>query len=199
MSRVSQEDFMRYIREENYNKISEIISELPGYVNITLGDQTFPLMEATKQGNIRIVKLLLDKGADPNHSTSTEGSRTALLYAIWQEHDTIFQLLLEYGARLDCVDRNENNVLHELGLSSKPRLHIAKFVVERAPQLLFQFNSWGVLPIHYVCYKSLDILKLYLDHNVDINTKTKRSSVIKIGTFVDVKFEQGDTVYYLLI
>ena len=42
----------------------------------------------------------------------------------------------------------------------------------------------------------MDILKLYLDHGVDINTKTKRSSVIKIGTFVDVKFEQGDTILH---
>ena len=187
---------MRFIREENYEKVSEVLAEFPGYVNITLGDGTFPLMESTKVGNLKIVQLLLSKGADPNQATTTEGCRTALLYAIWQEHDAIFTLLLDNGANLECVDRNENNVLHELGLSSKPRQHIAKFIVEKAPQLLFKFNSWGVLPIHYVCYKSLDILKLYLGNGVDINTKTKRSSVIKIGTFVDVKFEQGDTILH---
>eukprot|EP00835_Amoeboradix_gromovi_P005082 NODE_446_length_8505_cov_0.322032.p1 type:complete len:529 gc:universal NODE_446_length_8505_cov_0.322032:3183-1597(-) len=193
---ISQEDFMRYIRELNYEKVLETLDEYPGYANITLGDQTFPLMEATKAGALKIVQLLLSRGSDPNQSTTTEGSRTSLLYAIWQEHDVIFNLLLEHGAKLDCIDRNENNVLHELGLSSKPRQHIAKFVVEKAPELLFKFNSWGVLPLHYVSYKSIDILKLYLDHGVDINTKTKRSSVIKIGTFVDVKFEQGDTILH---
>ena len=142
MARVSQEDFMRFIREENYDKVVEVLDELPGYANITLGDQTFPLMEATKQGNLKIVQLLLNRGSDPNQSTTTEGSRTALLYAIWQEHDAIFTLLLENGAKLDCVDRNENNVLHELGLSSKPRQHIAKFIVEKAPELLFNFNRY---------------------------------------------------------
>lgn len=56
-----------------------------------------PLMEAAIQGHVEIVRLLLDKGADPN----TKGWRglTPLAAATKERHEEIREMLLKAGAR----------------------------------------------------------------------------------------------------
>ena len=56
-----------------------------------------PLMEAALQGHVEIVRLLLDKGADPN----TKGWRglTPLAAATQERHEEIKAMLLKAGAR----------------------------------------------------------------------------------------------------
>ncbi len=60
-------------------------------VNLPTNKNYTPLMSAAKGGHIEIVKLLLDKGADP--STRDTSGKTALDYAIEKKNDAVVQLL----------------------------------------------------------------------------------------------------------
>lgn len=58
------------------------------------------LICACKYGHVEAVRLLLDRGADPNILTSSinHNSNTRLIYASSYDHPEIVLLLLEYGA-----------------------------------------------------------------------------------------------------
>ncbi|HEX8235413.1 MAG TPA: ankyrin repeat domain-containing protein [Abditibacteriaceae bacterium] len=61
---------------------------------------TTPLMTAVFQGHERVVKVLLESGADANHIPAG-GSGTALGEAAAAGHDKIVQLLLDKGANVE--------------------------------------------------------------------------------------------------
>ncbi|KAK6530666.1 hypothetical protein TWF281_007505 [Arthrobotrys megalospora] len=67
-----------------------------------------PLLRAIRQGDIALVKLLLENGAQPDLKSS--GGRTPLSEAVHTGHETV-QLLLESGARLDLRRWEERKVL----------------------------------------------------------------------------------------
>ncbi len=65
--------------------------------DIELGAST-PLMEASQEGHVNIVKFLMDKGALINAETNT--GDTALTYACANGHTHIADILLQCGAEL---------------------------------------------------------------------------------------------------
>ena len=81
----------------------------------------YPLGIAAEMGNITLLKLLLDNGANANvqerHSTAILGSRggqTPLHFAVHNLDLEIIRILLEHGARTDLRNRNGNTPFHEL-------------------------------------------------------------------------------------
>ncbi len=71
--------------------------------DIELGAST-PLMEASQEGHVNIVKFLVDKGALINAETNT--GDTALTYACANGHTHIADILLQCGAELVSVVYN---------------------------------------------------------------------------------------------
>ena len=67
--------------------------------DIELGAST-PLMEASQEGHVNIVKFLLERGAKVHAETST--GDTALTYACANGHTLIASILLQCGAELVC-------------------------------------------------------------------------------------------------
>lgn len=65
--------------------------------DIELGAST-PLMEASQEGHVNIVKFLLERGAKVHAETST--GDTALTYACANGHTLIASILLQCGAEL---------------------------------------------------------------------------------------------------
>lgn len=72
------------------------LSSFPG-ADIELGAST-PLMEASQEGHVDIVKFLLERGAKVHAETST--GDTALTYACANGHTLIADILLQCGAEL---------------------------------------------------------------------------------------------------
>ncbi len=64
------------------------------------GGQTL-LMTAARTGNPEVVKLLLDRGANPNAKESTNGE-TALMWAAAQNHPEAVRVLASHGADLNA-------------------------------------------------------------------------------------------------
>ena len=65
--------------------------------DIELGAST-PLMEASQEGHVDIVKFLIERGANVHAETSTQD--TALTYASANGHTIICDILLQCGAQL---------------------------------------------------------------------------------------------------
>ena len=62
---------------------------------------------ACMQGQARVVRLLLDTGAEPDryNPDGFHAHSTPLHQAVWGRHLDVVKLLVEHGARLDLRDR----------------------------------------------------------------------------------------------
>jgi hypothetical protein len=74
-------------------------------LNLSGGDT--PLAVAAGQGDLELVKVFLDAGADVNDGTVMPnagfGKATALTNAVWGGHKEVVELLLRRGASTDAV------------------------------------------------------------------------------------------------
>ncbi len=75
-----------------------------------MGGMNF-LMWASREGDLDIVKLLLDKGANIDDKDTLSGS-TSLMFACDNGKFDIVKLLLERGANVNLINNNENTALH---------------------------------------------------------------------------------------
>jgi ankyrin repeat protein len=69
-------------------------------------DRHRALALAAQHGHLEIVRLLLDAREDPNryNPKGNHAHSTPLHQAVWSGHDSVVQLLVERGARLDMKD-----------------------------------------------------------------------------------------------
>lgn len=119
------------------------------------------LKDAIKGGNIDIVRLLLDHGADPNWDDSEP-----LLEAIWCGKMEIVRLLSERGAIIDPFGYSS---VHQAVICRD--LEITKFLLGKGASphqrpnlgcLLSRYNRRGV---------TLDLVRLLLEHDVNPNAQ----------------------------
>jgi ankyrin repeat protein len=115
------------------------------------------LHEATRRGNYKIVKLLLEHGADANAKTNYGhyciGDRTPLHEAAFLHNSEICTLLLEHGAFTNPRDQG----------GQTPLLEVMKLWSEHT-----------------------EILQLLLEHGADANAKdTCGNTALSLATFLD--------------
>ncbi|KAF9913569.1 Ankyrin repeat domain-containing protein 39 [Lobosporangium transversale] len=77
---------------------------------------------ASRAGNKEICSLLLNAGADYDIKTPELGT-TPLMRAIQQSHLDIARLLVSYGASVEAVNTNQENVFHILAIAAKNRIN----------------------------------------------------------------------------
>ncbi len=91
----------------NKNAAAEILKFNPD-VNFVSPDGT-ALMAAVVKGQMEIVKILLQAGADPNIADA--GNITPLILASMFQNVELFRLLLQSGARKELADSRGNTAL----------------------------------------------------------------------------------------
>ena len=104
------------IYEKDYDEIHKLVDLLNIDVNRIYEYEGSPLHVAVKEGDIEVVKHLLDKGADPNIQGAF--GETPLHVAVDRGYENIVKLLLEKGANPNIQSNEGNTPLHLAVVSS---------------------------------------------------------------------------------
>lgn len=105
-----------------------------------------PLILATLKGNLNVVKMLVEKGANINQR-NWQG-HSSIQYACSKGWIDIVEYLLVKGVDINVVDNRGDSSLHRL--ASLGRIEILELVLKYKPNLNSQ-NSEGNTPLHIAC------------------------------------------------
>ena len=132
-------------------------------------EQGFPwIVQAARDGNEELVRKLLASGADI-HATQRATNRNALAEASLQGHQSIVDLLLQEGSKVDSTDAEGNTALHHACL--KGHLAVAKSLLnEGAP--VNASGPDGQSALHLAMQKPYpNVAMLLIQSRADVNTR----------------------------
>jgi ankyrin repeat protein len=140
----------------------------------SLGKGATPFMRAAKSGDVEIMKLLLDAGADPTLTTPNksnalmfaaglgwrDGSPAAPSYDQGTPEDAVqaITLLLERGSDLNAANDNGDTALH-LAVTNRGAPEIVRFLISRGANLKAQ-NKRGQTPLAAAMASRKDLAQL---------------------------------------
>jgi cytohesin len=129
------------------------------------------LHDAARKGDVRHVKKLLEKGADPD--VKDELGHTPLHLAALLGHVEIVKMLLEHGANPNTQDGSGETPLHHAAYWG--RVDVARLLLERGADPDAR-NGYGKTPLHYAAWRgSVDVVKLLLERGADPNAQNRDS------------------------
>jgi ankyrin repeat protein len=131
-----------------------------------------PLMIASENGYLRIVKRLIDAGADVN--AQYDGSNTALLYAIiGGGHIEIVRELIKAGADVNAKNKVGLTPLH---CAARDHPEIAKILIEAEANVNAVLTiDWSEDPTALMTAVSnghIEVVKMLLERGADVNVKS---------------------------
>ena len=128
-------------------------------LNMVEDDIDLPLVVACKEGNMQVVKALLEHGADPNlYLDGNWSPMEATFISKKPDRLAIAKLLIQYGADVDAYGSHMSGLFHQLLLYSYSSSDTNEELKEQEECILFLLSS-GASPIdddgntimHYVC------------------------------------------------
>ncbi|XP_026275190.2 fibronectin type 3 and ankyrin repeat domains 1 protein-like [Frankliniella occidentalis] len=94
------------------HRARKFLSQRPLAVDVPDRAGRTALLLAVLRGDVELVYLLLNAGADPNHAAEGAANRTPLMLAAHRGAATLCRALRDRGARWDVPDRNGCTALH---------------------------------------------------------------------------------------
>ena len=127
------------------------------------------LIIAANEGKINAVKLLLDRGADPNLRDET-GASALYCAANWGKVNVV-KLLLDRGADPNLKDGIEDTALHHAARDGHD--HVVRVLLEARADPNITSED-GDTSLHYGArYGRIDAMQMLLDQGADPNIKNK--------------------------
>jgi ankyrin repeat protein len=163
-------ELQRAARDGHHSVVDFILAQNVNPNGIEYGSPP-PLLLAAGRGHLRIVQLLLDKGADVNAvslGTYFQGNfngQTALMSACENGFRSVVELLLDRGADVNKLSAFDTTALHHAAL--KGRTAIAELLLKRGarPDVLSKdltrFENWpnfsvnGATPLHFATERGI--------------------------------------------
>ncbi|CAG9773085.1 unnamed protein product [Ceutorhynchus assimilis] len=157
-----------------FTEVADIL--LKGGADIELGAST-PLMEASQEGHLELVRFLLEYGANVNAITQTND--TALTYACENGHTDVADLLIQYGANIEHESEGGRTPLMKACRAG--HLCTVKFLIDKGANVRKQTSNNDHTPLSLACAGGhLPVVQLLLENNADPNHKLKDNSTMLI-------------------
>ena len=172
-----------YRSQEDGVRVTQLLLERGADVNTRRNDQQTPLHAASYFGNVEIVRLLLDQGADPEATAKGDMGSKPLHQVSYGKYRSpvdgvrVARLLLEHGADVNTRRNGRWTPLHIASWSGK--LEIVQVLIDHSAEV-DAVDDFGKTPLHFVSqgkYESqkdgVRIAQLLLDHGADVNAKSR--------------------------
>ena len=162
-------------------RLAKIIRDSPDLLNASSGEQLPPLLQASEKGQERVVRFLLENGADVNVAS---GGQTALLQAAEAGHLAVCQILLDAGAQVNPPHRSPLIA----SLEAK-RIEVAKLLIaskanpNRGTSNLRVNSSWSVYatPLGLACHMGeAKIVSALIKAGADVNLAMNKSGNTRV-------------------
>jgi ankyrin repeat protein len=137
-------------------------------VNVNAIWQKFtPLIQASKNGQFDVVKILLEYGANVN-----AGIKTALHFAVKECHLDVARILLENKSSVNYKDDDKYTPLHEAAFHG--HLEIARLLIENGAEIESKEEKGGETPLYIACKRGhLPIVEYLVSIEADVETRNK--------------------------
>jgi ankyrin repeat protein len=153
---------MHALRNANRREFNRALRENPKSVNAKGQNGWTPIMYAALYGDGEAVRLLLDKGANPN-AQNGDGA-TALMYAIDDAEKT--RLLLDHGANPN-LRSGEGRTALLIAVGWTGSYSVVKLLLDKGADAKVRLpDGRGALPLA-VSARDANLLQLLLDHGVE--------------------------------
>jgi ankyrin repeat protein len=149
-----------------FEKLESLDVDIKNFIN-QYSNKTTLLIIAVLKIKIKIVNLLIDKGADVNKNDDKK--RTPLIIACVTNNFDIVKLLIDNNANFDQTDENGFSPL--MHASQNDNDSIVKLLIDKGADVNIK-NKYGSSSLHLASSCGYDKnIKLLIDANADINTR----------------------------
>ena len=154
---------------------------------------TTPLIEAIKSINPECVKLLLEKGVDPNTSDK-KTKKTCLIIACENPTLQIVQLLVEHGAYVNAADNDSKTPV--VVAASHGFVDIVKYLIESGADYDYTPSLSNDSPLTAACKNGhIEIVKYLISIGCDPTDAQEPDALpVKIAS----KYQRGEILDFLL-
>jgi len=155
-----EESLIESIHDNNYLRVKELV-ESGADINraVRLGkEETTPLVEAIKSGNLKIIKYLISHGASVNLKIN---GKSPLHFAVGNNKPNIVKLLLASGAEVNAKDNTGWTPL--MIASNLCELKIVKLLLKHKANPNIP-NKYGIYPLHVATKCSPEVIKTLLSY-----------------------------------
>ena len=157
-------DFRLVFYRLGENNNGELISAVVFLFHAWMSD----LYDAAKSGDLERVTVLVEQGIDKNR-VGGPFIETALCVAAKNNHFAVVQYLVEQGADVDKVDRNDNTPL--ILSSAYGHLDVVRYLLEQGADR-DKDNDSGRTPLHCAAMnRQLETAKLLMVYGADLNAR----------------------------
>ena len=139
----------------------------------------FAMSESSKDGRLDVVKLLLERGADPD--AKNDALETPLQEASYQGSVKGAQLMLEHGANIHTRNKNGQTLLHQNLTGLTDTLNILDMILDTMRYLLTHGADVDALdddhatPLHVASYHGCAKgARLLLEHGANVHLEDKK-------------------------